>query len=150
MAPYLMVMILIGLTWPFIGIGFMAINFEYFPTGSELLSQAFGLFMAGALSGSLLLVLQAAKETPYWKRWIRLSYLLFAPLCMMAALALFNPLGLESSGTALLVAPFALALVTNGALAAGMGSLAAIGVGIHRLATRIQPSPQPQPEEVRI
>lgn len=150
MAPYLVVMILIGLMWPFIGIGFMAINFEYMPTGAELISQSFGLFLAGALSGSLLLVLGAAKQTPYWKRWIQLSYLLFAPLCMMAALALFNPLGLESSGVGLLVAPFALALVTNGALAAGMGTLAAIGVGIHRLALRIQPAAQPQTEEVRI
>lgn len=150
MAPYVMVMLLIGLTWPFIGIGFMAINFEYLPTGVELLSQAFGLFMAGALSGSLLLILQAAKETPYWKKWVQLSYLLFAPLCMMAALALFNPLGLEGSGTGLLVAPFALALVTNGALAVGMGTLAAIGVAIHRLALRIQPPAQPQPEEVLI
>jgi len=47
--------ILLGFAWPAAGLGFLALQFGYLPSGLNLIAQAVGLFFSGVLSGFLYL-----------------------------------------------------------------------------------------------
>ena len=143
--------ILMGLAWPFFGFGLMSIIFHYVPEGVALLSHAVGLFLAGALSGVGMLAFQSRKLTPSWGWWIQLNYLLLAPIGILVGLLLPGPLGLEapevSFGLFLLV-PLLIAIASNLVVTGGLAIMSGIGIGIHRIALRLQP--ESQSEQVRL
>lgn len=57
-----------GLAWPIAGLGFSAVNLGYLPSGLPQLAEVAGLFLAGTISGALLLAVLAGVRTPVGRR----------------------------------------------------------------------------------
>lgn len=141
MSMNMSIILLFGLAWPFLGLGFMAIYFQYIPQGLSLISQVLGLFLGGSLSGVVVLVLQSGRFTPIWKWWVQLNYLLIGPIGLLVALLLPAPLGLEGATptfSSMMMGPLAMALLPNAVIALGLGVMSGIGISIHNLAHRLQ------------
>ena len=116
--------LIIGLAWPLIGLGFLYIHFGYIPRGLGLVATVMGLFAAGGLSGVVYLAFRKVFATPFRLSLINVSYLLFAPIGIMVAL--LAPGRIESSTGSMslllaVVAPFLIAFYSNTVIAAGIG-----------------------------
>lgn len=133
---------LIGLAWPLFGLGYQSIVIRYLPTGAALAAETVGLFLAGAVTGALLLTALDAMDRKVGRILIGIGYLLFAPLGMMAALIApvpFEPMGDGSWLTFSLVAPVLIILIANLAVAIGMGFTGGLALAVGRLDQRGKP-----------
>jgi disulfide bond formation protein DsbB len=134
--------LLIGLSWPFIGLGFMALHFGYIPPWPALPGYAIGLFLAGAWSGLLFAVVQASLHSEPGKRLVQVGYVLFAPLGLLLSLLVPDLLltsNSASSSIPLMTAmPAVIGLLGSLAVALGLVFTAGLAVAAHGLALRIQ------------
>lgn len=131
--------LLIGLAWPFLGLGLMALHFGYLPSGSTLLAEVLGLFLAGILSGCLFMAAYSGLNSTLGRGMVHLGYLLFAPLGLMAALAAPSPIESATSismFTILVATPMAIILYGNLIVAAGLGITGGLALSAKVLASR--------------
>ena len=134
-----MFILLIGLTWPFLGFGLMAIHFEYLPSGVTLVAEAIGLFLAGVLSGCLFMAAHTGLNSPLGRGMIHLGYLLFAPLGLMAALVAPNSLEAATGISMLTIVvgvPMAIILYGNLVVAAGLGITGGLAISVKVIASK--------------
>lgn len=139
--------IFMGLAWPLVGLGFMALHFGYLPTGLSLFAQGLGLFLAGTLSGAIYLTVRRVFENSLGAGLINIGYILFAPVAIMTALVapgLVEETG--SPGAFLLVTPIMIALYANAAMGAGLGMTGSLAIVARILVDRGKP-PSEQPVE---
>jgi hypothetical protein len=111
---------LIGLAWPLFGLGY----------------QALVIFLAGSVTGALLLVVVEEMKTKMGRMLVTLGYLMFAPVGMMAGLIApspFEPIGSESWLTFSLVAPVLIILIASLAVAIGLGFTGGLAIAAQRL-----------------
>jgi branched-subunit amino acid transport protein len=133
---------LIGFAWPLFGMGYQAIVIRYLPSGAALVAESVGLFLAGALTGALLLTALDAMERKLGRALVVIGYLLFAPVGMMAALiapAPFEPMGGDSWLTFSLVTPVLIILIASLAVTIGMGFTGGLALAVGRLNRRAKP-----------
>ena len=78
--------LIMGSAWPLVGLGYLALQFGYLPTGLSLFAQALGLFLAGTISGAIYLTVRRVFEKSLGAGLINIGYLLFAPVAIMTAL----------------------------------------------------------------
>ncbi|HEY44706.1 MAG TPA: hypothetical protein G4O11_12055 [Anaerolineae bacterium] len=131
--------LLIGLTWPFLGLGLMALHFGYLPSGATLVAEVIGLFLAGILSGCLFIAAYSGLNSPLGRGMIHVGYLLFAPLGLMAALVAPSPLEAAtgiSMFTIIIATPMAIILYGNLVVAAGLGITGGLALSAKVLASR--------------
>ncbi len=143
---------LVGLAWPFLGLGFMAVYFGYLPSGVELVSIGLGLFLAGALSGCLFMIVHANMKRPFGRALIVIGYILFAPLGLMAPL--LAPGSIEAAtdvslSTMLVGAPLEILMRGNLAVALGLILMAWLAVFARGIAMRIENKSELNPEPIR-
>ncbi len=127
---------LIGAAWPLFGLGYQAIVINYLPTGLMLVVEILGMFLAGALSGTLLVLALDSMEESTGRILVMMGYLMFAPLGMMAGLiapAPFEPIGGGSWLTFTLVAPLLMTLIGSMIAVLGMGFTGGLALAASRL-----------------
>ena len=130
-------LILIGLAWPAVGLGFMALHFGYLPSGINLIAEALGLFIAGVLSGILFLGVRNVFKTKLGRGLVDAGYILFAPISIMTAL--IAPGMGEAMGPSLtfvLISPIMIVLYSMAAMAAGLGLTSSLAIAAQILADR--------------
>lgn len=128
--------VFIGLAWPLFGLGYQAIQIRYIPTGVSLVSQVVGLFLAGVVSGGLLLAVVDGMEEGIPRMMVLTGYLLFAPLGMLAAMAVsipFEPTIGEPWTAAALIIPFVAVLTAAIPVAVGMNLTRFLAIAVHRV-----------------
>ncbi|HEY46099.1 MAG: hypothetical protein AMJ88_12565 [Anaerolineae bacterium SM23_ 63] len=134
-----MFILLIGLAWPFLGLGLMALHFGYLPSGATLVAEAIGLLLAGILSGCLFMAAHTGLNSPLGRGMIHLGYLLFAPLGLMAALVAPNSLEAASNISMLTLVvgvPIAIVLYSNLVVAAGLGITGGLAISAKVIASK--------------
>ena len=143
-------LVLIGLAWPAVGMGFMALHFGYLPTGLDLIAEVFGLFIAGVLSGFLYFGVRNVFKTNLSVGLVNVGYLLFAPISIMTAL-IAPGLGEEigSPLTFVLISPIMIVLYSMAAMAAGLGMTSSLAIAAQILSGRPQQSTGAIQEAVR-
>ena len=132
-------LVLIGLAWPAVGMGFMALHFGYLPSGLSLITEVLGLFIAGVLSGLLYFGVRSVFKTNLSVALVNVGYLLFAPISIMTAL-IAPGLG-EELGSPLmfvLISPIMIALYAMAAMAAGLGMTSSLAIAAQILSGRPQ------------
>lgn len=132
-------LVLIGLAWPAVGLGFMALHFGYLPSGLSLITEVLGLFIAGVLSGLLYFGVRSVFKTNLSVALVNVGYLLFAPISIMTAL-IAPGLG-EELGSPLmfvLISPIMIALYAMAAMAAGLGMTSSLAIAAQILSGRPQ------------
>jgi len=144
-------LVLIGLAWPAVGLGFMALHFGYLPSGMNLIAEAVGLFIAGVLSGLLYFGVRKIFKTKLSVGLVNVGYLLFAPISIMTAL-IAPGLGEEvgSPLTFVLISPIMIALYSMAAMAAGLGMTSSLAIAAQILSNRPQSPTGNIQETVRI
>ena len=144
-------LVLIGLAWPAVGMGFMAIHFGYLPSGLNLIAEAFRLFIAGVLSGFLYFGVRNIFKTNLSLGLVNAGYLLFAPISIMTAL-IAPGLGEEigSPLTFVLISPIMIVLYSMAAMAAGLGMTSSLAIAAQILSGRPQQPTGAIQEAVRI
>ena len=132
-------LVLIGLAWPAVGLGFMALHFGYLPSGLSLIAQGVGLFFAGVLSGLLYFGVRSVFKTNLSVGLVNAGYLLFAPISIMTAL-IAPGLGEEigSPLTFVLISPIMIVLYSMAAMAAGLGMTSSLAIAAQILSSRPQ------------
>lgn len=132
--------ILLGLAWPAIGLGFLALHFDYLPSGLSLVTHAIGLFLAGVLSGFLYLTVRRVFASLLSRSLLNIGYVLFAPVGLMAAL--LAPGMMEEAGSPssfVFVTPLMIVIYSNTAIAAGLGLTGGLAIVANIVAERLQP-----------
>jgi len=131
----------LGLAWPFAGLGFSAVYLGYFPSGLALLAEIVGLFLAGAISGALLLAVLGGVQTQVGKGVVSIGYAMFAPLALMGGLLAPSPFesGTESPIGLAIMAFLAIVFYASAAIGFGLAFTGGLAVAAHSLAVRIQP-----------
>ncbi len=144
-------LVLIGLSWPAVGLGFMALHFGYLPSGMSLIAQTVGLIIAGVLSGLLYFGVRKVFKTNLSVGLVNAGYLLFAPISIMTAL-IAPGLGEEigSPLTFVLISPIMIALYSMAAMAAGLGMTSSLAIAAQILSDRPQSPTGNVQETVRI
>ncbi|MCK5634604.1 MAG: hypothetical protein KAI06_05935 [Anaerolineales bacterium] len=144
-------LVLIGLSWPAVGLGFMALHFGYLPSGMSLIAQTVGLIIAGVLSGLLYFGVRKVFKTNLSVGLVNAGYLLFAPISIMTAL-IAPGLGEEigSPLTFVLISPIMIALYSMAAMAAGLGMTSSLAIAAQILSDRPQSPTGNIQETVRI
>ena len=144
-------LVMIGLAWPAVGLGFMALHFGYLPSGLSLITEALGLFIAGVLSGLLYYGVRTLIKTNLSIALVNVGYLLFAPISILTAL-IAPGMGEEigSPLTFVLVSPVMIALYSMAAMAAGLGMTSSLAIAAQILSSRSQPRTGHIQEAVRI
>ncbi len=143
-------LVLIGLAWPAVGMGFMALHFGYLPSGLNLIAEVFGLFIAGVLSGFLYFGVRNIFKTNLSVGLVNVGYLLFAPISIMTAL-IAPGLGEEigSPLTFVLISPIMIVLYSMAAMAAGLGMTSSLAIAAQILSGRPQQTTGAIQEAVR-
>ncbi|TFH36349.1 MAG: hypothetical protein E4G99_05180 [Anaerolineales bacterium] len=139
---------IMGFAWPLVGLGYMALQFGYLPSGLSLFAQAIGLFLAGTLSGALYLTVRRVFESSIGAGLINVGYILFAPIAVLTAL--IAPGLVEEAGSPvafILVTPIMICLYATAAMAAGLGLTGSLAIAARILVDRSQP-PSEQVAEV--
>ncbi len=144
-------LVLIGLAWPAVGLGFMALHFGYLPSGLSLIAEMLGLFIAGVLSGLLYFGVRNVFRTNLSVGLVNVGYLLFAPISIMTAL-IAPGLGEEMGSpiTFVLISPLMIALYSMAAMAAGLGMTSSLAIAAQILSHRSQPPTGNIQEALRI
>lgn len=148
-----MAIIIIGLAWPMLGLGFLSIHFGYLPRGLTLAAEALGLFAAGCVSGYLYLIVRRAFKRTFSLSLINIGYALFAPIGIMASLlapAPFEPVDGSVSLGFLVMAPVIILLLSTLAVAIGLGLTGGLAKTAKSLANRIQPGMTTATSPVRV
>jgi hypothetical protein len=130
---------LIGLSWTFIGMGYMSIQFHFLPEGPALVTEALGLFLAGYLSGALLLAVVETMESKFGRWLVIFSYLLFAPLGIMVGLlapGAYEPVQMGTSITFAVLAPVLITMSAVMAVGLGLGFTGGLAMAAHRIISR--------------
>ena len=130
---------LIGAAWPLFGLGYQAIVIHYLPSGLMLVVEVLGMFLAGAISGGLLIAALESMEQSTGRILVMMGYLMFAPLGMMAGLIAptpFEPIGGGSWFTFILVTPVLMTLIGSMIAALGMGFTGGLALAASRLNLR--------------
>jgi hypothetical protein len=130
-----------GLAWPFAGLGFNAVYLGYLPSGLALVAVVVGLFLAGAISGMLLLAVLSGVRTQVGRFAVSLGYAMFAPLALMGGLLAPGPFesGTESPIGLAIMAFLAIVFYASAAIGFGLALTGGLAVVAHSLAVRIQP-----------
>ncbi len=123
-------LILVGMAWPFLGLGFTVLHFRHIPDAAEAASIVIGLFLAGVASGAFFLMFRAGLPTTFTRALLVLGYLLFAPLGLMAGL--LAPATLAGAGTAESAGWFSATIFVAlyASLAMGPGLMIMSGLGL--------------------
>jgi hypothetical protein len=131
-----------GLAWPFAGLGFSAVNLDYLPTGLSLVAEVLGLFLAGTISGALLLAVLGGVRTRVGKGLVSAGYAMFAPLALMGGLLAPSPFesGSESPVGLAIMAFLAIVIYASAAIGIGLAFTGGLAVAAHSLAVRIHSS----------
>jgi hypothetical protein len=132
-------LILIGLSWTFIGMGYMSIQFHFLPEGPALVTEALGLFLAGYLSAALLLTLVENMENQFGRWLVIFGYLLFAPLGIMVGLlapGAYEPVQMNTSITFAVLAPVLIMITAVMAVGIGLGFTGGLAMAAHRIINR--------------
>ncbi len=132
----------LGLAWPVTGMGFSALTLGFIPSGLPLVAQLVGLFLAGVISGALLLAMRGAVRTPVGKGWVTAGYAMFAPIALMGGLLAPSPFE-SGSGS-----PVGLAIMTflsivvwaSVAIGAGLAFTGGLAMAARSAAVRIHSS----------
>lgn len=130
---------LIGLSWTFIGMGYMSIQFQFLPEGLALVTEALGLFLAGYLSAALLLTVVETMENKLGRWMVILGYLLFGPLGIMAgllALGAYEPVEMTTSVVSVVLAPVLITVTAVMAVGIGLGFTGGLAMAAHRIISR--------------
>ncbi len=130
---------LIGLSWAFIGMGYMSIQFHFLPEGLALITETLGLFLAGFLSGALLLSVAENMENKLGRWLVIVGYLLFAPLGIMVGLlapGAYEPVQISSSIKFAVLAPVLITITAVMAVGLGIGFTGGLAMAAHRLINR--------------
>ncbi len=141
--------LIMGFAWPLVGLGYMALQFGYLPSGLSLFAQGIGLFIAGTLSGALYLTVRRVFASNIGAGFINLGYLLFAPVSIMTALV--APGLVEEAGSPIafvLVTPLMIALYANAAMAAGLGLTGSLVIAARILVDRSPPNSEQAAEPI--
>ena len=141
--------LIMGFAWPLVGLGYMALQFGYLPSGLSLFAQGIGLFIAGTLSGALYLTVRRVFASNIGAGFINLGYLLFAPVSIMTALV--APGLVEEAGSPIafvLVTPIMIALYANAAMAAGLGLTGSLAIAARILVDRSPPNSEQAAESI--
>ncbi len=131
-----------GLAWPFAGLGFSAVKLGYIPSGLPLMAEIVGLFLAGTISGALLLAVLGGVRTPVGKVSVAAGYAMFAPPALMGGLLAPSPFesGSESPVGLAIMALLAIVIYASAAIAIGLALTGGLAVAAHSLAVRIHSS----------
>lgn len=133
--------LLTGLMWVFLGIGFFTLYFRYLPEGSRLAVEAVGLFLAGIISGLLYTGVRSLKISRLGTGLVSLGYILFVPVAIMLGLLVSTLINL-SDGTLplrmLILTPIAIALFSNVFVAIGLGFTAGLAASASSLSGRVE------------
>jgi hypothetical protein len=132
----------LGLAWPVAGMGFSALTLGFIPSGLPLVAQLMGLFLAGVISGALMLAVRAVVQTQVGKGWVTAGYAMFAPIALLGGLLAPGPFeGGSGSPVGLAIMAF-LAIVVCASLAIGVGLVftGGLAVAAHSVAVRIHSS----------
>lgn len=132
-------LLLIGLAWPCFGLGYLGLEFHYVPEGLPLATQAVGLFMAGFLSGLVLLSAMDNMKDRLSRAMVVIGYLLFAPLGLMAGLiapGAYEPVNMAGSFTFALIAPMMIMIIALVSVGLGIGFTGGLAAVAHRLVAR--------------
>lgn len=130
---------LIGLSWTFIGMGYMSIQFHFLPEGPALVTEALGLFLAGYLSAALLLAVVENMENRFGRWLVIFGYLLFAPLGIMVGLlapGAYEPVHMSTSITFAVLAPVLITITAVMAVGIGLGFTGGLAMAAHRIINR--------------
>jgi hypothetical protein len=130
---------LVGISWAFIGMGYMSIQFHYLPEGAALVTETLGLFIAGFLSGAILLSVVENMQNRLGRWLVVFGYLLFAPLGIMAGLlapGAYEPVEVGSSITFAVLAPVLITITAVMAVGLGIGFTGGVAVAAHRIINR--------------
>jgi branched-subunit amino acid transport protein len=141
--------LIMGSAWPLVGLGYMALQFGYLPTGLSLFAQVLGLFLAGTISGAIYLTVRRVFEKSLGAGLINIGYLLFAPVAIMTALV--APGLVEEAGSPVafvLVTPIMIALYANAAMGAGLGMTGSLAIVARILVDRNRPASEQAAETV--
>jgi hypothetical protein len=129
---------LIGLSWVFIGMGYMSIQLHFLPDGMALVTEALGLFLAGLLSGALLLSVVENMENRLGRWLVVGGYVLFAPLGIMVGLlapGAYEPVQIGTSITFAVLAPVLITITAVTAVGLGLGFTGGVAIAAHRFIT---------------
>jgi len=131
-----------GLAWPCAGLGFGAVNLGFIPSGLPLAAEVAGLFLAGMISGALLLSVLGAVRTQVGKGLVAAGYAMFAPLALMGGLLAPGPFesGSESPVGLAIMAFLAIVVYASAAIGIGLAFTGGLAVAAHSLALRIHSS----------
>jgi hypothetical protein len=131
-----------GLAWPFAGLGFSAVNLGYLPSGLPLVAEIAGLFLAGTISGALLLAVLGGVRTPVGKGLVATGYAMFAPLALMGGLLAPSPFesGSGSPVGLAIMALVAIVIYASAAIGIGLAFTGGLALAAHSLAVRIHSS----------
>jgi hypothetical protein len=134
-----MVVLLLGLAWPLVGLGYHAIQFGSVPRGVSLAAAAVGLLLAGMATSALLLAVRAALPSDVGRGTLLATYIMFSAVGIMAAF-LVNGLLEQALGpspiTFLLVSPLLLALTATVLVGLGLGIAGGLARGVHSVVAR--------------
>lgn len=130
---------LIGLAWALFGLGYQSLVIGYVPTGLAVAAELVGLFLAGAITGALLISVLDSMDNSIGRILIMMGYLMFAPLGMMVGLVApgsFEPLSGGSWLTFTLLAPILMVLAACAAVGVGMGLTGGLAFAARRMNQR--------------
>ena len=143
--------VMIGLAWPAMGLGFMALHFGYLPSGLSLFAEAVGLFLSGMLSGLMFTTVNRVFEGSAGSLLVKAGYVLFAPIAIMTAL--IAPGLVEEYGSPIsfvLVSPIMIVMYSTAAMAAGLGMTACTAIVAKILAEILHHEPEKATEKISI
>jgi hypothetical protein len=132
----------LGLAWPATGMGFSALTLGFIPSGLPLVAQLTGLFLAGVISGALLLAVRGVVRTQVGKGWVTAGYAMFAPIALMGGLLAPSPFesGSGSPVGLAIMAFLAIVACASAAIAAGLAFTGGLAMAAHAAAVRIHSS----------
>jgi hypothetical protein len=132
----------LGLAWPATGMGFSALTLGFMPSGLPLVAQLTGLFLAGVISGGLLLAVRGTVRTRVGKGWVTAGYAMFAPIALMGGLLAPSPFesGSGSPVGLAIMAFLAIVVCASAAIAAGLAFTGGLAMAAHSVAVRIHSS----------
>lgn len=134
---------LIGVSWALIGLGYQSVVIRYVPEGGPLLAEGLGLFLAGAVTGSLFLRALDALDHPLGRMLLTMGYLMFSPLGIMAGLVAPGSLEPISGGSWVpffLGAPVLIVISATLAVLVGMGFTGGLAMAVQKLNVRVEAS----------
>jgi hypothetical protein len=143
--------VMIGLAWPAMGLGFMALQFGDLPSGLSLFAEAIGLFLSGVLSGLMFTTVNRVFEGSAGSLLVKAGYVFFAPIAIMTAL--IAPGMVEEYGSPIsfvLILPLMIVMYSGAAMAAGLGISACTAIVAKILAEILHHEPETATKKITI